>query len=78
MRDTEVERIKIDHVIANKYITAPQCPICHHPMWEGFITRTVGLTDIGGGEGWSEKQEIPVWKCVNGHSIHFEIMEVPK
>ena len=71
---SELSRIKSEHDKASKVVSSVICPICHHPMTESTFTKYVDSLDMHGGVCWGGEEEVPVWKCQNGHMIHLVMM----
>ena len=75
MNDKDLRVLIEEHNYSKKHITSPQCPICHYPMTPKTIIRYIDQLDMHGGICWGTDEEVPVWKCVNGHAIHLRILE---
>lgn len=75
MNERDLRRIKMEHKIVVKAVVNPLCFQCGKPTVASTIERGCEILDRWGGVCWGRQEEVPVWKCPNGHITHVVIME---
>lgn len=75
MNQRGLRRIEAEHESIKKILVNPFCPKCGTKAIASTIERYCDFLDRWGGVCGGRKEQVPVWKCQNGHTSHIVMMK---
>ena len=75
MNQRDLRRIEAEHESIKKILVSPLCPKCGTRTIASTIEQYCDFLDGWGDVCGGREEQVPVWKCRNGHISHIVIME---